>query len=127
MDLYLYHNHNAKSKVKIINDTPYITLDLKLEGKIYSLKDYARYLDDNTLEQISNSASKYIELQMYNYLYKTSKKYKSDISGFGKYAMSNFITTKDAKSYNWQDNYQNSFFKVNCNVNIKSGYLISKT
>ena len=84
-------------------------------------------MSEDSLKEISNAASKYIELQMYNYLYKTSKKFKSDINGFGKYARSQFLTTQEFNNYNWPENYQNSFFKVNCDVSIKSGYLITET
>ena len=63
--------------------------------------------------------------QIEDYLYKTSKDYKSDIAKFGKYAVSHFLTWKDWLNYNWCDNYENSFFDVNVNVDIISSYLIS--
>ena len=91
------------------------------------MKENVDYLDSAVLEEISDSVSKYIELEMYNYLYKTSKKYKSDITGFGINSRVNFLTTKEFENYNWPDNYQNAFFKVNCSTNIKSGFLVTET
>lgn len=127
LDLYLYPDHNTKSKVDIINGTPYITVNCKFDGRIYSVKDSGNYLDDKVLKEISSAASKYIELQMKNYLYKTSKNYKSDINGFGRYILSNFLTIQELEKFNWSQNYENSFFKVNSKVNIKSGFLITET
>ena len=126
IDLYLHHNFKTKKKVEIIDDTPYITVECKLEGRIYSIKGDTNYTEENLLSEISDEAARYIELQIYEYLYKTAKNYKTDISGFGDNALSNFTTIKEFENYNWENNYQNSFFKVNCDVCIESGYLITE-
>ena len=55
---------------------------------------------------------------------KTSKEFKSDITGIGKYALRNFTTTSQFEEYNWKDNYKNSFFEVTVDTNVKSGFLI---
>ena len=60
-------------------------------------------------------------------MYKTSKDFKSDINGFGKFALKNFITIQDFDQYNWLDNYQNAFFDVEVDTSIKSGMLITET
>lgn len=127
IDLYLYRDHDTKQKVEIINGSPYITIDCKLDGKIYSMKNNAKYIDNKVLEELSSSASKYIELQLSNYLYKTSKDLKSDINGFGKSAFSRFSTLQEFEKYNWLENYQNSFFNVKVDVNISSGFLLTET
>ena len=44
--------------------------------------------------------------------------YNSDIDGFGKYALKHFSTINEWENFNWLDNYQNSFFKVNVNSKI---------
>ena len=116
----------TEKKVEIINNTPYITIDCKLEGKIFSIKGETNYTDDNFLSLISSEASNYIELQINDFLYTTAKKYKSDINGFGNNALKNFSTINDFEAYNWEENFENSFFKVNCDVCIKSGYLITE-
>ena len=64
---------------------------------------------------------------IYDYLYKTAKVFKSDITAFGKYAVSNFATIDEWNEYNWLDNYQNSFFNVDINVDIVSRYLLIDT
>lgn len=127
IDLYLFPDRSTKKKVEIVNGTPYITVDCKFTGRIYSMKNNANYLDDNVLNEISLSASKYVELQISNYLYKTAKYFKSDISGFGRVALSKFTTLEELTNYNWLENYENSFFTVNSNVSIKSGFLLTET
>lgn len=127
IDLYLFPNGSVKSHVDIINGSPFISVDCKFSGRIYSMENNADYLNDNILNEISLSASKYLELQLSNYLYKTAKVFKSDISGFGKSVLSKFTTYEELENYNWLENYQNSFFSVNADVSIKSGFLLTKT
>ena len=65
--------------------------------------------------------------KIHTYLYKVSKEFNSDIDGFGKYAVKNFLTWDDWINYNWLDNYKNSFFEVNVNTDVKSGYILMET
>ena len=127
IDLYLYHDSNSNVDVDIINGNPYIHINCKLDGRIYSMKNNAKYLDNNILDEISKYAENYMKLQMSNYLYKTSKDYKSDINNFGKSALSNFTTISEFEKYNWLYNYENSFFNVNIDVSIKSGFQLVET
>ena len=87
----------------------------------------AKYVDESILKDISQAVSKYMELQIQNYLYKTSKKFKSDINGFGVSSYSKFTTLKELEEYDWNKNYENSFFTVNADVNVKSGFLLTET
>lgn len=127
LDLYLYHDRSTKTKVDIINGSPFISVSCDFNGRIYSMKNDVDYLNSEVLEEISSAASKYMEVQIENCLYKTSKIYKSDIVGFGKSVSSNFLTIDKLEKFNWEQNYENSFFKVNANVNIKSGFLLTDT
>lgn len=68
-----------------------------------------------------------MKAQLENYLYKTSKTFNSDISGFGKYALSYYITLDDWLQSHWLENYKNAFFNVYVDVNIKSGYQFNKS
>ncbi len=87
----------------------------------------SQYLDPNLLEDLSKTCNKYLESVFSDYLYKTSKDLKSDINGFGKYALRNFFTTEDYDSYHWTSNYQNAFFEVDIDTSIKSSMLITET
>ena len=91
------------------------------------MAENSQYLSKDVLAAISNSCNSYIESMFLDYLYKTSKNYKSDISGFGNFALKNFLTTQDYENYNWRENYKNSFFHVNVDTSVKSGMLITAT
>ena len=60
------------------------------------------------------------------YLYKTSLIWGSDINDFGKYALSNFLTTKDFEEYDWKNNYKNATFKVSLNTKVQTGFKITE-
>lgn len=127
IDVYLFPTNGTKGTVDIVNGTPYISVNCKFTGRIYSMKKDAKYLDNSVLEEISKTASKYMELQISNYLYKTSKDFKSDINGFAKHVLRKFETIQDFEEYDWLQNYENAFFTVNSDVSIKSGFLLTET
>lgn len=127
IDLMMYPVNNKKVKVNIVNGSPYITFESKFTGKIYSMKENSRYLDSSVLESISEEANRYLEEVITQYLYHTSTELKSDINGFGKYCLSNFLTIPEFEEYDWRNNYTNSTFKVSIHTNIESGFLVTET
>lgn len=127
LDIYFTPFNSTKIEVDTSTSSPYIKIKTKLSGRIYSMSENSNYLDTETLNKISESCNHYLESAFSNLLYKTSKEFKSDIHGFGKYALSNFTTTQDVDNYNWLNNYQNAFFDVQVETSVKSGMLITET
>ena len=127
IDIYLYPQGSTSIDIDTSNSSPYIKVNAKFTGRIYSMSNNSQYLDPSILDDISQTCNKYLESVFCDYLYKTSKEFKSDINGFGKYALSNFFTTQDYDHYNWRNNYQNAFFEVNVDTSIKSSMLITET
>ena len=127
IDLYLIKYDKSKINVDVNNGSPHIYLDISLSGRILNVDSNSDYTNDSYLKEISSYANNYIQSNISNYLYKTSKDYKSDIDGFGKYASKHFLTTKQWTNYDWLNSYQNAFFTVNVKSNIESGLLISGT
>lgn len=127
LDIYLYPQGSTSIDVNTSTSSPYIKVNAKFAGRIYSMSNNSQYLDPTILDDISQTCNKYLESVFCDYLYKTSKEFKSDINGFGKYALSNFFTTQDYDNYNWRNNYQNAFFEVNVDTSIKSSMLITET
>ena len=125
IDLYLTLDDKCSNDVKIINGSPYISCDVKLNARILSANKNSNYFEEENLELIESYANSYIKSQIEAYLYKTSKDYKSDIAVFGNHAVKYFSTWDEWLEYNWLDNYSNSFFNVNVDVNVISSYLIS--
>lgn len=127
IDILLTPKAHTKIKVDIINNTPYIKINVAFSAKIYSMNKNSSYLDKDVLSTIANSCNKYLENVLSEYLYKTSLDLKSDINGLGKYSLSNFKTNTEFKNYNWMENYVNSTFKVNVNTIVDSGFLLNQT
>ncbi len=127
IDLHVTPLSNPDVQVKILNGTPYISINCRFTGRIYSMEDSADYLDASLLEQISNSCNSYLEAILTEYLYKTSKSLQSDINGFGKIAKKNFFTLNQFYDYNWNENYKDSFFNVHINSSIRSSSLLTES
>lgn len=127
IDLLVTPKGTCKTKVNIVNGSPYVKINSSFNAKIYSMDEKDNYLEPGILTTLSNTCNTYLENILLNYLYKTSVEFKSDISGIGKYALSNFYTTDEFKDYNWVDNYMNSTFKVTIDTTIDSGFLLNKT
>ena len=127
IDSYLTLDTKPQIKVSIVNGTPYIKVKVKMNARISSINEISNYIPQEKIDKIEASASHYLKVHLLNYLYKTSKDYKSDISGTGKYAISNFKTRAEYEEYNWLDNFQNAFFDVETEVNVKSSFLITGT
>ncbi len=126
IDLFIVRS-KCNTSASILNGTPFIKPKVKIEARITSMSDDYQYLDEQNIDLIENYASLYIKSYMNDYLYKTSKTLKADTVGFGKYVVSNFATYDDWNKYNWLDNYKNSFFNLDVDVNIKSRYLLIDT
>lgn len=126
LDIYLTPSGSLSTDIDTSNGQPYIKIDAKFKGKIYSMKSDSKYLSTNQLNEISESCNNYLESVFSSYLYKTSKNFKSDVNGLGKFSLSNFLTTQDFNNYKWLETYKDSFFSVKVNTNIKSGMLLNE-
>ena len=127
LDIYMTPSNNTTIKVNTSNQTPYIKINCKYTGRIYSMTQNSKYLSPEVLDSISKTCNSYLETQFSNYLYKTSREFNSDINSVGNYALKNFFTTREFENYSWLENYKNAFFKVNVDSSVKSGMLITET
>lgn len=127
LDLYLSPVHQTTVNVDTSNGAPYIKIKTFYYARIYSMDSAARYLDNAVLNSISESCNSYLESTFSDYLYKTSREFKSDINGFGKYALSKFWTYEDFYNYNWNDNYKDATFDIDVNTTVKSSILLTET
>ena len=125
IDLYVTISENTKNDVKIINGSPFITTNVKLDAKILSSDRNSNYFEEENLKLIEEYANSYIKAELEKYLYKISKDYEADIDLFGKYAVKYFSNWDKWIQYNWLESFKDSFFKVEASVNVISCYLIS--
>jgi len=127
LDIYISTFKKPKIKVDIKNSSPFVQINLYVAARIVSFNSYEiNLLTEEKLNLIQNTVKSHLESQVYDYLNKTAKEFNSDISGLGRYAVKNFRTTNDWNNYNWLENYQNSAFKVNVDISIKTGNLLTQ-
>lgn len=127
IDLYIELDKNTQNSVLLVNNTPYITSNIKISTRMQSMNNNIDLDDKNVISKIEIYAEKYLEKQLYNYLYKTSKELNSDIDNFGLFSLKYFSTSDDVEKYNWNHHYKDSFFKINVDVNLRSSYLLVNT
>lgn len=127
LDLLLTSEKSPKISVSLINSSPLINVETSLVAYGLSLDENTSYSSEEALSLIQKYAEKYISDKISTYLYKTAKEYNSDICGFGKYAVTNYVTLNEWYDSNWLEKYKNSFFNVNVNVIVKSGNTFTKS
>ena len=127
IDLYIELDKNTKNSLYLVNSSPYITSNIKLTAIIQSLNSDIDLDDEKVVDRIEDYAEKYLKYHLYNYLYKTSKEFNSDIDNFGLYALKYFNKMSDLEEYNWNHHYKDAFFNVNVNVELRSSYLLVNT
>ena len=127
INLFIGVTRSPKIKVYIDKNlpTPFVKIDLMVIGRLLSFNNTEKTIDQNIIHEMESKTNEYLRKQMYDYLYKTSKEFKSDISGIGTNAPINFLTHQDLDNYNWLKNYENCFFQINVNTSIKSGYFLT--
>lgn len=126
ISIYIDLEKKTKRDVKIVNGYPYITCDVFIDGYVLDLEDTLDLSKQETLQTLNDAVNAYLEYCINEYLYKTAKDFHSDIDNFGLHVLPKYLTVDEWTNSNWLDNYQNSFFDVNVNTNIVSGYLFSK-
>ncbi|MBR3325123.1 MAG: Ger(x)C family spore germination C-terminal domain-containing protein [Clostridia bacterium] len=114
----------SNNRVKIVNGSPYINCNINLTTRVLSSSIASNYLTTENIKNIEDYANSYFKAHFLDFLYKTSIDYKSDIVGFGKYAVRNYKDLKEWESIDWLNNYANSFFDVNVDTHVISSYLI---
>lgn len=127
IDLRLSTNSPVKKKINIVNGNPYIELEFNISCQLISMSENINYFSEENLQKIQDAVNVYMKQNMTDYLYKTSKEFKTDIVGFGKTAIRQFLTWNDWINYKWLEKYKNSFFDITINSELKSGQLLIET
>lgn len=116
----------TKNNVELINGSPFIESNIYLNGSITSISLNTDDSKTETLSTIEEYIESYVAYNVKSLLYKTAKYFKSDIVGFGKKIVNNYLTIDEWKSLNWAALYKNSFFNVNVEVTINPSSLFVK-
>lgn len=127
IDLYIRKSKKPKIKVDLSDSTPNISVDLFLEAHGLTLNETIDYTSMSDIEKLEKSAEDFMNSKVTDFLYKTSKEYNSDIVGFGKYALSKYLTWDEWQKSDWTGNYKNAIFNVNVNVSVIAGSEFDKS
>ena len=112
ISLSLNQPKQPKAEVRMINNSPYISVKVYLDANILSLNNNSDYSNDENLDIISSYADSYLETHIIRYLYKTSTLFHTDIAGLGRKTLHQYIDINSWKNINWLENYRNSVFDV---------------
>ena len=126
VSLYIGLGKDTKKYVYFVNGTPYIKCNFYVVGNVLTLDNTLDLTNNEVIKTLEEYASNYLEQNISEYLYKTSKEFKSDISNFGSIVLPRYSTWDEWIASDWLNNYQNAFFDVDVTVNIRSGYLFTK-
>ncbi|MBE5822411.1 MAG: Ger(x)C family spore germination protein [Clostridiales bacterium] len=118
IDFNLSKWKNTESSVSFIDGTPLIKVKAYINANILSINLNVDYMNNKNISKLEDELEYIMETGMKNYLYKTSKVFRSDISGFGQDAVKNYITWSEWKESNWLDMYQFAYFNVDFDINI---------
>jgi len=127
ISIHLRLANNTKNSVELATNGPYITSKISLEARILTMSESSKYLNAENIELLEKYINSYVEAEVYEYLYKISKEYNSDIDGFGSLAVKNFLTWSDWENYNWLERFNTAFFNVDVDTSVKSGYILVET
>ena len=127
IDLSVRKEKNPKTKVDFIDGKPHITIDLFLEAHGLTLNKTVDYTSLENMHNLETSSEQFLKGKINDFLYKTSTEFNSDICGFGKHALSKYLTWDEWEKSNWMDNYKNSVFDINVNMTIISGSEFDKS
>ena len=125
IDIALYSHKKTNIDAKLINGSPFATIEVFLNSRLLSVDKNSGDFDADEIKELESLINSYLENAILNYLYKTSKEFESDIDGIGQSLLTKFKNSKEWNNYNWPQNYKNTFFKVHVNTNIKSSFLLS--
>ena len=125
IDIALYSHKKTNIDAKLINGSPFATIEVFLNSRLLSVDKNSGDFDADEIKELEYLINSYLENAILNYLYKTSKEFESDIDGIGQSLLTKFKNSKEWNNYNWPQNYKNTFFKVHVNTNIKSSFLLS--
>ena len=125
IDLNISPIRNCSIKVDTNSNTPSIFISVFCDAKILTIGKNYNYSNPDVLEDLSEQAQNFLKENIENYLNKTSKELDSDIAGFSKDALINFLTIDEWNNYDWISKYSNTDFTVNVNLNISSSLLFS--
>lgn len=124
LDIELYKD--TKVSVNIINNSPYITIDVHPKGSIRSSGSVFNYINNENIKKLENATDIYISNIIKDYVYRLTKEYNTDVIGFKSVCQSQYLTEDEFEKVHWDEIFQDSFFDVTVDTEINSSNLFNK-
>lgn len=124
LDIELYKD--TKVSVNIINNSPYITIDVYPKGAIRSSGSVFNYINNENIKKVEKATNAYLSTLIKQYVYKLAKEYNTDVVGFKSVCQAQYLTEDEFKKIHWDEIFQDSFFDVTVNTEINSSNLFNK-
>lgn len=126
IDLNLKKTTTPVIDVDLINDTPFITINISIDGSINSSGEEFDYTIPQNIKTIEYATNSYLEDLLKEYLYTIAKDYHSDIIGFGGILASKYLTLDEYTKIHWNEIFKDSFFEINVDTTVISSHLFNK-
>ncbi len=112
-------------KVTLNGDNPKIECKVNLQAHLFSSGSNIDFHDTKNVERLENELNEAIKKQISKYLDKTIHEFEADITGFGRFARTNFLTWQEFENYKWLEKYKNSTYDIEVNTNVNVSQIIS--
>lgn len=126
IDLEIGIMKDCHKDVEIINNTPYIDIDIYVSAHIASSGDSFDYTSSDNIHKVEETSEKYVKNLITDFLYKISKEYDADIFNFENLYSTKCLTNKELEDIHFDKIYKDSVFNVNVDISISSTHLFEK-
>lgn len=126
IDLEISIMKDCHKNVEIINNTPFISCEIFVNGNIISSGKNFDYTSSENIHVVEKKAEKYLETIIKNYLYTLAKEYNADILNFNTLYSTKCLTNQELEKAHFKDIYKESYFDVDVHVEIASTHLFEK-
>jgi Ger(x)C family germination protein len=113
-------------KVRIVNDSPVISVDILLEGEVTAIPSGVNYERGEYRQQLEQQISRVVRGQMEKMLMKT-RDWGADAAGLGYHGRTQFAKALDWARYDWADKYSQSQFEIKVTTKLRRAGLMWQT
>lgn len=114
-------------KIDLNGGKPIINIKLLFEGDYQAVQSGVNYESDKNRAFFEKTVENFIKKGIEQFLNKTSKEFKTDICGFGRYAKIKFLTWQEWYKYDWFSKYKEATFNVSVDFKVRRPGLTIRT
>lgn len=108
-------------KVNVKGARPEVDLTVRLEGEILAVQSGVHYEEKEEKVVLERAFEQVIKEEMDSLVDKCQNEFRSDVFGFGRSAVTHFLTQKEWDNYKWLDKFPTA------KVNTKVDFIIRRT